>query len=38
MRTHLVDDMDAYGIWTDDYTAFIEQRGQRVLEEIKKAA
>ena len=36
MRTHLIDDMDACGIWTNDYTTFIQQRGQRVLKEIKK--
>jgi len=36
MRTHLIDDMDAYGVWLDDYEAFIEQRGTRVMEEIKE--
>ena len=36
MRTHLIDDLDAYGIWSDDYDTFIERRGQRVLEEIQK--
>ena len=36
MKTHLIDDLDAYGIWDDDYEAFIEHRGQRVLEELTK--
>jgi len=36
MKSHYIDDMDAYGIWIDDYHAFIEHRGQRVLKEIKK--
>ena len=34
MRGHYIDDMDAFGVWTDDYLAFIEHRGQRVLKEI----
>jgi hypothetical protein len=36
MKTHLIDDLDAYGIWDDNYEAFIEHRGQRVLEELTK--
>lgn len=36
MNTHLIDDIDAYGIWSDDYYTFIECRGQRVLKELKK--
>ena len=36
LKTHLIDDLDIFGIWTDDYNRFIEQRGQRVLEEIRK--
>jgi hypothetical protein len=35
MRTHLIDDLDAYGVWDDDYAAFIEHRGRRVLEELE---
>jgi len=34
MRSHLIDDLDAYGIWNNDYEAFLEARGKRVLEEI----
>ena len=36
MKTHLIDDLDTYGIWNDDYEAFIEHRGRRVLEELNK--
>ena len=37
MKTHLIDDMDTFGIWgADGYETFIECRGQRVLEEINK--
>ena len=36
METHLIDDMDDYGIWEDDYERFIERRGERVLAELKK--
>jgi hypothetical protein len=35
MRTHLIDDMDEYGIWQDDYLRFIERRGERVLAELR---
>ena len=34
MKTHLIDDLDAYGIWNDDYETFIKRRGERVLEEL----
>lgn len=36
MKTHLIDDIDAYGIWDNHYEIFIEHRGQRVLEELEK--
>lgn len=36
MKTHLIDDLDAYGVWDDNYARFIECRGQRVLEELTK--
>ena len=36
MRTHLVDDLAAYGVWSNDYRAFIEMRGNRVIQELKK--
>jgi len=36
MQSHLIDDLDAFGVWDDDYEAFLKQRGQRVLAEIEK--
>ena len=36
MRTHLIDAMDTYGVWHDDYETFIERRGERVLEELTR--
>lgn len=36
MKTHLLDDLDDFGIWDNDYELFIEFRGERVLEEIRK--
>ncbi len=35
-QTHLIDDMEGYGIWQDDYKRFIRQRGKRVLTELEK--
>ena len=36
MKTHLIDDLNVYGVWDNNYEVFIERRGQRVLEEIAK--
>ena len=36
MKTHLIDDIDEYGIWNDDYNKFIEKRGRKVIDEINK--
>ncbi|MCQ1535356.1 DUF262 domain-containing protein [Methanosarcina sp. KYL-1] len=36
MKTHLIDDMELYGVWGNDYETFIEKRGERILEEINK--
>jgi hypothetical protein len=36
MKTHLIDNLERYGIWEDDYSKFIEQRGKRVVAEIDK--
>jgi hypothetical protein len=35
MKTHLINDMDAFGVWQDDFSAFVEQRGRRVLQELE---
>ena len=37
MRTNLIDDLDVFGVWTDDYQAFIEKRGERVLAELQSS-
>ena len=36
MKSHLIDDLEAYGIWTDNYERFIDERGKRVLAELNK--
>lgn len=36
MKTHLIEDMGASGIWEDDYERFLDMRGQRVLAELKE--
>ena len=36
MKTHLIDDLDTFGIWENDYETFITRRGERVLEELDK--
>ena len=36
MKSHLINDLDAFGVWTDDYKTFIEKRGKQVLKEITK--
>lgn len=36
MRTHFIDDLDAFGIWDNDYRTFIACRGERMLAEIQK--
>lgn len=35
MKTHLIDDLDEFGVWADDYLEFIEKRGNRVLTELQ---
>ena len=36
MKTHLIDNLDRFGIWNDDYEKFIKNRYKRVVREIKK--
>ncbi len=36
MKSHLIDDLDSYGVWHDDYEKFIQKRGGRVLKELQK--
>lgn len=36
MKTHLITDMDAFGVWKNDYHMFFEKRGAAVSKEIEK--
>jgi hypothetical protein len=36
MQTHLIDDLDAFGIWEDDYGKFFESRITRISEELSR--
>ncbi len=36
MKTHLIDDLDDFGIWDDKYGQFIQKRGRRMLTELNK--
>lgn len=36
MKTHLIIDLDEFGVWTDNYHSFIEKRGEVVSKEIGK--
>ena len=36
MKTHLIDNLEDYGIWKDDYNSFIDKRSQRIFDELKK--
>lgn len=35
MKTHLIDDLNRYGVWNDDYEVFIKRRSDRIWEELK---
>jgi hypothetical protein len=35
MKTHLIDDLDEFGVWQNDYLKFVEKRGQKVLSELQ---
>lgn len=34
MATHLIDDLDRFGVWRDDYETFLSKRAERVLDEL----
>ncbi|MEH7094072.1 GmrSD restriction endonuclease domain-containing protein [Neobacillus vireti] len=36
MKTHLIDDLDAFGIWKDDYDVFFDQRAEKISQELTK--
>ncbi|MBE9208876.1 DUF262 domain-containing protein [Nostoc sp. LEGE 06077] len=36
MKTHLIEDLDTFGIWNDDYEKFLSERAKVVSQEISK--
>ena len=36
MRTHLITNLDTFGIWSDDYETFLDKRGRKVINELNK--
>jgi len=36
MKTHLIDDLDEFGVWENNYDKFVDKRAFKVSEEIKK--
>ena len=36
LKTHLIDDVEEYGILTDDYDKFLKKRGKKILTELNK--
>ena len=36
MKTHLIDDLDEFGVWNDNYDSFFMRRAERVRKEINK--
>lgn len=36
MKTHLIEDLDAFGIWDDDYDKFFDERAKAVSRELSK--
>lgn len=36
MKSHLIDDLGRFGVWRNNYDAFLEERGHRVLEELNR--
>jgi len=31
MKSHLIDNIESYGIWSDDYRTFLQKRGEKIL-------
>jgi hypothetical protein len=36
MSTHLIDDLDAFGVWSNDYDSFIQKRAEAASAQLKK--
>ncbi len=35
MKSHLIDDLDDFGVWNDDYEKFLDRRSGRIVKELK---
>ncbi len=36
MKTHLIDDLTSFGVWDDEYETFLQQRSDRIVEELNR--
>ena len=36
MKTHFIEDLDKFGIWSDDYDSFLDMRSKAISRELKK--
>lgn len=36
LKTHLIDDLDEFGVWKDDYEKFINERTEVIIDELEK--
>jgi hypothetical protein len=36
MKTHLIDDLDDFGVWENYYEKFLEKRSEKIVEELRK--
>jgi hypothetical protein len=36
MKSHLIDDLEKFGVWKNDYDTFFEKRAERISEELDK--
>jgi hypothetical protein len=36
MKTHLIDDLENFGIWSDDYDQFLTMRSRAISRELKR--
>jgi hypothetical protein len=36
MKSHLIDDLDDYGVWNDDYRTFLERRADKVIKDLER--
>ncbi|WP_107937329.1 DUF262 domain-containing protein [Ureibacillus chungkukjangi] len=36
MKTHMIDDLNGYGVWNDDYEAFFNKRAEKISQELDR--